>query len=403
MIFSTLAATLVAGTALGLEYTWTNTAADNDYLNGDNWTSIPDVALPPVTGFPEAGRHQMVIDLAGDDKAVMAEGDPVNISAIRIGYNGLDGEFEQTGGSLLATFNSNDASRVGRNGVTGSWTMSGGSASINGIQLGLSGGTGNMVITGGDLLIARGVRSAELISTSLSVGFGGVGNFSISGGSILTRVGAQVGAQGTFEVVGTGATDINIGGSGSADGFWIQDGGGVLRPGITGDGVTPISIAFVDGAGLNGDVTFRAGAILDPYDAGGAKAGWITVMSWGGTVTDEGLALSQDAIDGGWEMRIVEKELQVKNTPGPGLQISDISYDKEFDQFSLTWNVSPGSDYILYFTDVLGEPRRLGDLGDAFVDNDGLDSNAEVGRYTYVFEHPVPGAARLFFTVEENP
>ncbi|MDA7877622.1 hypothetical protein N9A89_06095 [Akkermansiaceae bacterium] len=403
IIVASLATTLVAGAAYGTEYFWTNTAADNDYLNGDNWTSgdPPVMGLPVLTGVAADDRNQMIVDLSGDDKAVLGDGVPPNVSAIRIGYNGTDGELEQTAGNLVATLNSNDASRVGRNGQIGSWTMSGGTASINAIQLGLGGGVGNMTISAGDLVISRGVR-LNTISTSLSVGLGGEGNFTISGGSILTRTGTQISDQGTFEVIGTGPTGINFGGSGSIDGFWIQEAGGILRPGISSDGVTPIQVTFVDGLGLMGDVTFRAGAILDPYDAGDAKPGWNTVMTWGGTLIDEGLVLSQAAIDAGWEMRVVEKELQVKTALTQPFQVNEISFDAEIAKFSLAWNTTSGFDYTVYYSDVLTDVRSFGDIVDGLVDNDVTDADPAVGSYLFVFDDPAPEADRLFFTVEEN-
>ena len=120
-------------------------------------------------------------------------------------------------------------------------------------------------------------------------------------------------------MIGSGATEIGVGSQGSVDGAWTQIAGGVLRPGLDSGGVTPILVDDVDddGAGAQGNVTFESGAILDPYDAGGANNAWTPVMTWEGTLTDNGLALSAAATSAGWEMRVVGSTLEVRNPSFP--------------------------------------------------------------------------------------
>jgi len=297
----------LVGAAQAVEITWNNASGDNEFANPANWVG---------GAFPAS--ESMVIDLTGANKAVVSTGTTLNSDSILIGYNGTDGEFEQTGGSLSATSNSGAASRVGRNGETGTWTMSGGRANINGIQLGLGGGTGNLIINGGHLNISRGPANA-----SLHIDYGGTGNFEISGGSLITRTGVRIGDQGTFSVVGHGASRIGIGSSGALDGEWFQDTGGTLkvRVNATTTGITPIFIDEVDTSnGSAGNVTFENGALLD-VDFTGAfvNGGTFTVMEWEGSVTNNGLAFAPSVDTSVWSFNVdpVNKKLTVTATGAP--------------------------------------------------------------------------------------
>lgn len=173
------------------------------------------------------------------------------------------------------------------------------------------GASGALHITGGSYTTGR-----EQGGNSLWVGNGGSGTFTISGGSYASRAGVVIGSQGLFEVVGTGADQIGIGSYNSVDGRWTQNTGGILRTGIEASGVSSILIDEVGDNG-GGDVTFEAGAILDPYDLSALAGTWYTVMAWEGTLTDNGLALSEDAVDAGWDFRISGNELQVQLVPEP--------------------------------------------------------------------------------------
>lgn len=303
----TLIFNLGTGTSQSAQIAWSNSGGDNEFSNPANWVG---------GAFPAS--ETMVVDLTGANKAVASTGTTLSSDAIYIGYNGSDGEFEQTGGSLTSTSNSGAASRVGRNGKTGIWTMSGGRAVINTIQLGLNGGTGNLSITGGHLDISRGESGA-----SLRVDHGGTGNFEISGGSLITRVGVVVGDQGTFGVIGHGASRIGIGSSGGLDGEWYQEAGGTLkvRVNATSKGVTPIFVDEVETAdGTAGNVTFEAGAFLD-VDFTGAfvNGGTYTVMEWEGTVTDLGLSFAPGVNTSVWSFNVdaTNKKLTVTATGAP--------------------------------------------------------------------------------------
>lgn len=184
-----------------------------------------------------------------------------------------------------------------------------------------TGSTGLLNISGGSFTAQR-----ESGGNSINVGVAGDGTLVISDGAFLTRAGLTLGGTGgdgstgtgIFEVLGSNVDQIGIGSSGSIDGRWVQNANGILRTGIDAGGVTPV---FVDDEGDNGsggDVSFLAGAILDPYDLGDATAGvWHTVMTWEGSLTDSGLALSDDAIAAGWDYRFEGNQLQVQLTVIP--------------------------------------------------------------------------------------
>ena len=296
-----LASLLVfANPASAVVYVWTNGGGDNDYNTDANW----DQGTAPV-----AGRNQAHFNSFG---AELSSGSPAGISAIRIGYDGTDGDFTQSGGTLNVTNNSNDASRVGRNAADGTWNMTGGTATINAIQVGLNGGgntsVGTMNVSGGSLTISRGVAGA-----SLAVGFGGVGNFTLSGNAIfqsrnVVTVGMSGTGSGTFNVIGSSvgggptAGTIGIGTAGTTDGIWNQGANGTLNMTIDASGVSTL---FIDDK-AQGDVAanFALGSLLGldfnvaPYD------GSFTLMEVeNGDVTDSGLALT-GSTDPNWSFAV---------------------------------------------------------------------------------------------------
>lgn len=223
-----------------VDYIWNNSVGDNNFITAANWNSAP-------TG----GNNYWEIDKTGSNKSVMSSGSSLNLSGLHIGYSSANGEFEQTGGTLTATFKSSAASRIGNSGKTGMWTMSGGTASINAMQLGFSGSTGNLIITGGAMTLARGSANYSLI-----VGFGGTGNVEISGGSLISRTGVWLQNNSTFSVLGSAATRIGIGSHNTVDGRWVQEAGGILKCRIDSGGVTRIFIDDTGSAGSeDGNVT----------------------------------------------------------------------------------------------------------------------------------------------------
>ena len=319
---------MISGTAPAIDYVWDNSAADNNYSNPSNWVGN----TAPVAG----SSNYAIIDLTGSNKAVFSSGTSASLAGLRIGYEGTDGEFHQTGGTLNMAANSTGVTRIGRNGEVGTYLMSGGTATINAIQLGLgTSGTGNLTITGGDMTILRGVATG---SSSLIVDFGSgsvAGNFEISGGSLQTRTDVIIGDNGTFSVLGSAATSIGIGTYSSLDGQWTQEAGGTLRCRIadTPAGITKIVVADKgDASDGDGNVTFGEGALLDVGFLGAAVEGEWDIMTWDGTLTDNGLTLAPGVDPTVWSFDFVDTDssgspdtLRVKT--GSIVETKEFSYD----------------------------------------------------------------------------
>ena len=67
---------------------------------------------------------QQAFGQTGADKSVLSAGSSANLAGLHIGYEGSDGAFEQTGGTLTATFNASAATRVGSPSACSGWPTS---------------------------------------------------------------------------------------------------------------------------------------------------------------------------------------------------------------------------------------------------------------------------------------
>jgi hypothetical protein len=130
----------------------------------------------------------------------------------------------------------------------------------------------------------------------------GTGLFEISGGSLLTRAGVHIAPTGVFSVLGSDASSIDIGPSGSGDGSWIQH--GTLAASIDGSGITPIFVDDFDDAG--GVVAqFVAGSLLDlGFDGVSPYGGTWTLLEVENTdIADNGLGLT-GSTSSGWSFEV---------------------------------------------------------------------------------------------------
>jgi hypothetical protein len=221
---------------------------------------------------------------------------------------------DQGDGNFIRATNSNSAVIGGRAGKFSTLNIVSGDTNLeaNRVRVGQAvGGSGTVNVSGGLLICGRG--GLELSNPN---GNGGDGTLNITGGSFRTRGVANIYEGGIFHVAGSAPLDVGIGTHASVDGAWNQEVGGILRTGIDATGFTTILIDDVDddGAGTQGNATFAAGSILDPYDMGGAATGvWTTVMTWEGTLSGAP-TLSEDSVDAGWESQIDGSNLQVRLT-----------------------------------------------------------------------------------------
>lgn len=298
---------LVAASALTLTLGGTAQAAvwigatGGEYSTPENW----DDGLAPAVNSIQDINGAFTVERSLDSNAgrtFVSGGATLNITG--------GAHSDSRSGNVVRNF-IGDSSEGTVNMLDGSWNVG------HMVLIGSGSGNGTFIQSGGDFSASRGGNSFMGIAggSSLEIGVDtATGLYQISGGSMTTRVGVGIGAGGTFEAIGTGVTTIGIGSSGSLDGSWNQAAGGILRLGLDDTGVTPILIDVTTGTGSGGgNAIFEDGSILDPYDVGGAVTGvWTTVMTWEGSLTDNGLTLSAAAVEEGWEMQVEGSNLQVR-------------------------------------------------------------------------------------------
>jgi autotransporter-associated beta strand protein len=323
-------ATLGLAVAQADELDWNNALGDHDFSNAGNF------ALRASSGY-----NFLNVSLNGSDRAIMSSG-TVSVDDIRVGIHG-DGQLDFTGGTLQCSRGSGDT-RLGQNGNTGVINQSGGMWDINqDLAIGIgSGCTGIFNLSGGTVINGRG---------KFTVGeSGSTGSMTISGGSFNTDGTARIYNDGTFAVVGSAATSIGIGTTGSTDGSWTQDSGSLLSVTVdqTTTGVTPI---FIKDNGGGGNVTFENGSQL-AVDFTGAftNGGTFTVMEWEGALTDNGLAFASGVDTSIWSFNLdsVNKKLTVTALGEPyiytNVTVNSISELRQFAKESnLTITMTPGT------------------------------------------------------------
>ncbi|VGO11739.1 hypothetical protein PDESU_00285 [Pontiella desulfatans] len=276
---------------------WTGGGDGVSYGDTNNW----DV---PATAFPGSTR-----DINGAFTVTRSG----NVTVNRTFVNG-GAVLNVTGGTHSDSQSGNTIRNfIGSSGA-GTVNMSGGSWDIGHITAVGGNGTGVFNLSGGDLNISRGGNTLAgnpnsfggNSGGSLSVGYGsGSGLFNVTGGSLITRIGAEVGDKGTFRVLGDDATQIGIGSSGTLDGHWWQQAGGVLSMGIDSTGVTKIFIDDTDQVTADPYVHFQDGAVLDLSFFGTTPvAGTWTLMELeNNDIEDLGLELSGDTASG-WSFNV---------------------------------------------------------------------------------------------------
>lgn len=284
--------------------------SDDDAEWGEEWNWV--LGLKPSVG------DIVYIDRKGKSHAHFQQGKSQSFSALRVGSDSdSTGELEITGGTLIADRHSSSSTRIGVAGGHGSTDQSGGKVILNTLQIGLDQGShGTYKISGGDLIVRRGV--SETVG-SIEVGAKlGVGRFEVSGGSIATRVGVTLGRDdgvGNWCVYGSKADHINIGSIEDKNGFWVQNKGSSLTAFVDQNGLTAIHISKSekisddqDSEQKRGDVIFRAGAILDVDFAEMPQAGSWDVMKWEGKLMDEGLRFADQVDENVWSFEFVDSD-----------------------------------------------------------------------------------------------
>ena len=79
--------------------------------------------------------------------------------------------------------------------------------------------------------------------------------------------------------------------------------------------------------------------------------------------------------------------------PGTPFEMTDIIYNSETDEFTLTWNSKPNQIYALYVSEDLKEWE--------FDLDDSINSDGDTTTYG-PFENPMPRSKQLFFQAKET-
>ena len=206
-------------------------ADDQVVFDADTWAFLqandaPD-ADPPVVFLQNDTEYRIARLLMGDENTADANGE-----------HSLT--LDQGEGNTIRVTNGNSAVFGGRVDKISTLNILSGITNIeaNAVRIGAA-GVGIVNLVDGEFICGRG---------GLQLGFGetdgtGSGTLTITGGSFRTRGVATIGPTGTFEVVGSQASEIGIGSQASVDGEWIQQVGGTLSIAFDAGGSTLI---FVD-------------------------------------------------------------------------------------------------------------------------------------------------------------
>lgn len=210
------------------------------------------------------------------------------------------------------------STRPGKNGTlnvqSGSLLMGSSTFSIGNVATGAA-ANGAINVSGGELSFYR----APVTLGNSTAGAVGTGAITVSGGAFTTRTSLTLNSTGSFNVVGSNATQIGIGAAGTdGNGAWSQASGATLSMMID-TSVTKIFIEDGSIAGV-GSAVFSAGSILDLGFVGAFANGDYTLMEFengdidNGVSNDNLLLNSADAL-AGWSYRI-------DNTGANGLLIA---------------------------------------------------------------------------------
>ncbi|MGJ8641126.1 MAG: carbohydrate-binding protein [Opitutaceae bacterium] len=350
-----LATVVVSSTSSAADVTWEGLAND-DWAVGFNW----DSGVTPATG------DVIYIDSGA---VVYNSGTSPDFRSVHL----LDGTMTVSGGYLEASYIASRDSRI-----NGTFLHTGGTVELNEVDVGSgTGDNGFYQLDGGELIIPRNLNGFSLyLGGNHDSDAGGTGTFQVRSGSVITRGGVKLGhasvsGTGTFEVVGSQASEIGIGTSGSGDGSWEQNSGSTLKVSIDRGGLTPIFLDDIEGTNST-YATFESGALLDVdhYNAGGPGT-WTVMEVENGDITDNGLALAPSVDASVWSF-------SVDNTGVNGL-LTVTSIAPVPTSGYITWDGSESTDW----NDGLNWDNSAGPVtdGDRIIINSGtVDYTAPSGE-----------------------
>jgi hypothetical protein len=241
----------------------------------------------------------------------------------------VDRTFVQGGATLNVTAGSHNDSQPGNsirnfvgNGSVGTVNMSGASTYWGiGHCLGIahsSNSDGTFNLTGGELNVSRGSANSLVggyggnftLGHAISIGgnisnTGVTGLMEISGGLLKTRTGIAVAKNGTFSIVGSGASTILLGGSGDEAGWFALSADGLLKVAADAGGVTKIFVEDkTNTSTINPFAEFQAGSLLYLTNTTSYGGTWTLLEVENGAITDNGLALAPGVDTDIWSFAI---------------------------------------------------------------------------------------------------
>lgn len=182
---------------------------------------------------------------------------------------------------------------------------------------------GNMHRSGGTLLVNGHDAGRSIVVQNSTITTANSASILRTAGGVVLGDGVAVS---TFSVSGSGATEIGIGTAGSVDGSWVQLASGRLHVRIdtTAAGIEPILIAdrgdtslVPSPANRDGNVSFAPGSLLDVAFVGAENLGTFTIMTWEGSLLENGLAFAPSVDTSVWSFAVNGKSLQVTAVPEP--------------------------------------------------------------------------------------
>lgn len=323
-LFTTGVSSQAAGvfTGAGDGTSWEDTANWDDNI-------VPDSAAP-IT-FNLLGTQTVEFD--ADAWSFLSANGQLNGGGTTGQYRGISRFFlgENTSGSTNGTqtftFNHGGTNTVNvTSGNSGGIATRPNKTSILNVQSGIvdmgsgsftigGGGDGSLNVSGGEMKFGRA-------GVTVGSASGSTGSITVTGGTLTTRSSMALSATGSFSVVGSNASLIDLGGANTdGNGSWSQAAGSILSM-MVDTSVTKIDISDGTNAGTP-DATFAAGSILDLGFVGAFADGSWTLMEVENGIIDNGVSnnnLVLDAADiaAGWSYT-------VDNTGPNGLLIANFT------------------------------------------------------------------------------
>ncbi len=304
---------------------WNGLGGDLDTSNPDNWQT-DSLGTPASWGVYSEDTLYIGHYYCQDEGTNLVANYDGNAdfeaqTSLNVGW-AREGTYNHNSGTLTFQTGSSSKQYVGGYNEKGKGTvnLNGGTLSYNTLVVATSGADGTVNVNDGTLNIGRASTTVDGYGSSIVVGnhTGSQADFNVYGGEVITRGALVMGfnsSSNTFSVYGSDASLIKIGkDDNTVDGAWAQY-AGTLKVFVDEGGLTPIQVTDSDNSSSNGgDAYFAAGALLYAgWEDGVQNYGTFDVMTWGGELRDEGLALDPSVDTDIWSFAFVDTDGDTTN------------------------------------------------------------------------------------------